>query len=219
MKISQNTLSILKNFSTFNKSIMVKKGNTIKTITGGKNVFARANVDETFPEDFAIYELPKFLGSISLFTNPDFEFFEDHLKISEGKNYIRYMYCDPSLIVTPPDKEIVLPSKDIYFELAEQDLNTVLKALGILGMPEVSIVGEDGTIYVKANNNKNPSSDQYSIAVGVTTASFNMIFKGEYLKFMNANYKVTVSSKGLAEFATDNLSYWVATEQNSKFGI
>lgn len=219
MKISQNTLAVLKNFSTFNKSILVRQGNVLKTITAGKNVFARAEVEEVFPQDFAIYELSKFLGAISLFNNPDFEFFDGYLKISEGKNYIRYTYADPSLIVTPPEKEIVLPSKDIYFEISEQDLNTVQKALGVLGMPEVSIVGEDGTIYVKANNNKVPGSDQYSIAVGITDASFNMIFKGEYLKFINANYQVTVSAKGIAEFKSDAASYWVATEQNSKFGV
>ena len=219
MKISQTTLSILKNFSTYNKSILVRPGNVLRTINAGKNVFAKATVEETFPQEFAIYELSKFLGSISLFNQPDFEFFDGYLKISEGKNYIRYTYADASLIVTPPEKEIVLPSKDIYFEIAEQDMATVLKALGVLGMPEVSIVGEDGTIYVKANNSKNPSSDQYSIAVGMTDASFNMIFKGEYLKFMSGNYKVTVSSKGIAEFATDGLSYWVATESNSKFGV
>jgi len=219
MKISQNTLNVMKNFSTFNKSILVRQGNVLKTITSGKNVFARAEVDEVFPQDFAIYELPKFLGSISLFNQPDFEFFDGYLKISEGKNFIRYTYADPSLIVTPPDKEIVLPSKDVYFEINENDLKTVTKAIGVLGVPEVSIAGEDGTIYVRANNSKNPSSDQYSIAVGITDASFNMIFKAEYLKFMDANYQVTVSSKGLAEFKTDGLSYWVATEQNSKFGV
>ena len=219
MKISQKTQSILKNFNSINQSIVVKPGNTLKTISGGRNIFARSTVDESFPSDFAIHELSKFLGAVSLFNDPDFEFFDDHLKISEGKNYIRYTYADKSLIVQPPDKEIVLPSKDVFFELTEKDLSTVQKALSVLQVPEMAVVGEDGTIYVKANSSKNPSSDSFSIAVGVTDKSFNMIFKGEYLKFLPANYRVNVSAKGIAEFATDGLSYWVATEQNSRFGV
>lgn len=219
MKLSEQTLSVLKNFNTINQSVLVKPGNTIRTISGQRNVFARASVAETFPAKFAIFELSKFLGTVSLFKDPDFEFFDDHLKITEGKTVSRYTYADESMIVVPPDKEIDLPSKDIYFELSEKDLSTIQKAIGILQVPELSVVGEDGTIYVKAINNKNPSSDQYSIAVGVTDQSFNAIFKSEYLKFMPGNYKINISNKGYAQFESDGLSYWIAAEHTSKFGV
>lgn len=219
MKLSDKTLGILKNFSTVNQSILVKPGNVIRTISGARNVFAQATVEETFPAQFSIYELSKFLGALSLFKDPDIEFFDGHLKISEGKNFIRYTYADESMIVTPPDKAVELPSRDIYFELTEKDLSTVQKALSVLQVPEMSVVGEDGTIYVKAINNKNPSSDHFSIAVGVTDKSFNAIFKAEYLKFLPADYKISISNKGFAEFATDGLSYWIASEHTSKFGV
>lgn len=219
MKISQKTLSILKNFSSIQKSIVIKQGNVIKTISGEKNLFARALVNESFPTQFSIYELSKFLGAISLFDDPDFEFFDDHLKISEKKNFIRYTYADESLIVTPPDKEIQIPSKDIYFELTEKDFSGVLKAASVLQAPEITVVGEDGTIYVKANNNSNASADSYSIAVGVTDASFNMIFKSEHFKFINGAYKVNISAKGIGEFVSDAVTYWIATESKSKFGV
>jgi gp45 sliding clamp, C terminal len=220
MKISQNTLSILKNFSSINQSILIKTGNVIKTISGSRTVFARAEIDEVFPKEFAIYELPKVLGAITLFKDPDFEFFDDHLKITEGKNYVRYTYADPSLIVVPPASELVVPSKDIYFELSEEDLNSARKGAGILGVEFISFVGEDGTIYVKANNQKSKSSDSFSVAVGVTDKTFNMIFKADDLsKFISGNYKITVSAKGITEFSSDKITYWLASDKSSTFGI
>ncbi len=219
MKISKSTLDVLKNFNSVNPSIVVNPGNIIKTMSPNKAVFAKAVVNEVFPKQFAIYELSKFLSTVSLFSSPDFEFFDDHMKISEAKNFVRYVYANKDLIVQAPDREIALPSKEIYFELTEKDLSTALKALSVLGVPEMSIVGDDGTIYIKANNNSNPTSDSYSIAVGTTQATFNMIFLAENLKFMPRDYKVTVSSKGIAEFASDTLTYWAATTPNSKYGI
>ena len=219
MKISEKTLGILKNFSTINQSLLVRPGNVIRTIHPMKTVFASATVEENFPTQFAIYELSKFLGSISLFDDPDFEFYDDHMKISEGKNYIRFVYADQSMIIVPPTKQIELPSRDVYFELSEKDLGTINKALSVLQVPEMSVVGEDGTIYVKALNNKNVSSDQYSLAVGVTDKSFNAIFKSEFMKLLPADYKINISNKGYAEFATQGLTYWVATDHTSKFGI
>lgn len=220
MKISQNTLTILKNFNTINQSLVVRPGNVLKTMAyPGKNVFARAEVEESFPSKFAIYELSKFLGAISLFTSPDFEFFDDHMKISEGKNFIRYVYANEDLIGQAPDKEIVLPSEDIYFELSEADLAKTLKALGVLGVPELSVVGEDGTIYLKAASVKDPTSDSFSIAVGSTAASFSMVFKGENMKLMSSDYKVKISAKGIAQFAGSSITYWIATEQSSKYGV
>jgi hypothetical protein len=195
----------------------VKSGNTIKTISPQRTIFAKAELDEVFPSDFAIYELSKFLGALTLFDDPEVEFFDEHLKISHNKNSIRYTYADPSMIITPPDKEITLPSVDISFELTSEDLARLQKALSILRVPEMSITGEDGTIYVKAVNNKNPSSDSFSIAVGVSDKAFNMIFKAENLKIMNRNYTVNISSKGISEFKSDNLTYWIATESQSKF--
>lgn len=217
MKLSENCLNVLKNFSSINPSILVKSGNTIKTISPQRTIFAKAELDEVFPSDFAIYELSKFLGALTLFDDAEVEFFDEHLKISHNKNSIRYTYADPSMIITPPDKDITLPSVDISFELTSEDLARLQKALSILRVPEMSITGEDGTIYVKAVNNKNPSSDSFSIAVGVSDKAFNMIFKAENLKIMNRNYTVNISSKGISEFKSDNLTYWIVTESQSKF--
>lgn len=218
MKISAQTISILKNFSSINKSLVVRPGNIIRTLTvPSKSVLAQANVQETFPTSFAIFELSKLLGAISLFKDPEFDFFDDHLKISEEKNFIRYTYADESTLVKPPEKELELPSRDISFDLPEKDLSSIMKATSILQVPEVMVVGEDGTIYVKASNSKNPSSDQYSIPVGVTDKQFKAIFKSENLNLMSMDYQVDISNKGFAEFRGTDIKYWVSAEQSSKW--
>lgn len=219
MKISENTLNILKNFATINPSLSVKSGNILSTISPQKTIFAKAIVDENFPKDFAIYELSKFLGAMSLFNNPDIDFFDDHMKISENKKSIRYVYTDPSMVIAPPSKEVQLPSVDVSFQLTSDDLIKVQKALSILKVPEMSITGEDGTIYVKAINNKASSSDSFSIAVGVTEKAFNMIFKAENLKITPNDYEVNVSSKGISQFKSDVITYWIATESTSQYEV
>jgi len=217
MKISENTLSILKNFATINPSLSVKAGNVLSTISPQKTIFAKATIDDSFPKDFAVYEVSKFLGAMSLFGDPEIEFFDDHMKISENKKAIRYVYTDPTMVISPPNKEVSLPSVDIVFNLTSDDLNKVQRALSVLKVPEMSIVGEDGTIYVKAMNNKSSSSDSFSIAVGVTEKAFNMIFKAENLKLMNNDYEVSLSSKGISQFKSNSIVYWVATEAQSKY--
>lgn len=219
MKLSENTISILKNFSLINPSISVKPGNVIRTISPQRSIFASATVEEVFPESFAIYELNKFTSVLSLFEEPDLEFYDKYLKIIKGKYNTRYVYADESTIILPPEKEIKLPSVDIEFDLSAADLNKITRALSVLHMPEISIVGDDGTIYVKAIDNKNANADSFSIAVGVTDKVFNMIIKSENLKIMPKDYKLQISSKGIVKFTSADLNYWIATDARSKFGV
>jgi len=218
MKISKSTIDVLKNFSTINKSLLVRPGNTIKTISGKRSVYAKAVVEESFPTKFSIYELSRFLGAISLFEDPDFEFFDDHLKISEGRNFIRYAYADESMIVAPPDTDLTAPNIDYTIEISEKDLASITKAISLLQVPEVSIVGEDGNINIRAINNKNPSSDQFNIPVGVTDKTFNAIFKADYLKLLPGNYKINISNNGFAEFIGSDVLYWIAADADSNLG-
>ena len=71
MKLSDNTLTILKNFAGINNSILVKKGNKLRTISVAKNILAEAEITpEEFPRDFAIYDLNQFLNFLSLDKDP-----------------------------------------------------------------------------------------------------------------------------------------------------
>ena len=118
MKLSNNTLSLLKNFSSINQSILFKKGNTLRTISVMKNILAEATISEEFMRDFGIYDLNQFLNGLSLHSSPELDFGNDgYVMIREGKSRSKYFFADPNVIVTPPEKEITLPSEDVTFEL------------------------------------------------------------------------------------------------------
>ena len=126
MKLSKNTFSILKNFSSLNSNILVKEGNVLKTLTPAKNVMAEATVEEDFATQFGIWDLGKFLGTISLFSDPDFEFEEGYVSIKGSNNsLIKYFYSEPSLL-TVPTKEIDMPDTVVSFGWKQDIFNDLL---------------------------------------------------------------------------------------------
>lgn len=217
MKFSESTLDVLKNFVTINPSILFRPGNVLSTISVNKTIVAKAVVPETFDRRFAIYELSKFLGVISIFNDPVFDFQEKKVVISQGRQKINYTYADESVIVTPPDKELVLPSEDAKFNIKAEQLNTVIKAINVMQLPEMAIVGDGSEIFLQAVNSKNSLSDVYSVAVGETNLTFNALINADKLKLLSKDYDVTVCAKGMARFETTDLTYWIALEKDSKF--
>jgi len=217
MKINNKTLNILKNFATINPSIIVKPGNTLKTISSIKTILARAEVSDTFEYPFAIYNLSQFIGCISMFTDPDLDFDESSVTISDGKNKIVYHYADSSIILAPPDKDINIPSVDAEFKISATDIPSVAKALSILELTEIAIVGDGENIFIQAIDSKNASSNQYSVKVGATDKVFKAIFKPDNLKMVPDDYIVTLSSRGLSKFAGTDATYYVAIEATSTF--
>ena len=118
MKLTDSTLTVLKNFAGINNSILVKKGNKLRTISVAKNILAEADIPEDFPKDVAIYDLNQFLNGLSLHQDPNLDFSEDsHLTIREGKRRVKYFFADPQVIIAPPEKEITLPTEDVCFQL------------------------------------------------------------------------------------------------------
>jgi len=218
VKISDKTIGILKNFSTINSSILIKPGQTLATVSPQKSIMAKAAIEENMPSEFAIYDLSRFLGVVSLLKDPDYKFEDKYVEISTSNQTVRYTYTDPEQIIAPPAKEINFPDPDVEFELTGEDLSSVIRAGSVLQMPEIAVVGRDGKVYVSAVDSKNVSTDTYSIEVGSTAHNFTMIFKTENLKFINASYNVAITSKGLARFKSDVVTYWVATETTSSFG-
>lgn len=217
MKINNKTLNILKNFATINPSIIVKPGNTLKTISSSKTILARAEVPDTFEYPFAIYNLSQFIGCISMFTDPDLDFDESSVTISDAKNKIVYHYADSSIILAPPDKDINIPSVDAEFKISATDIPSVAKALSILELTEIAFVGDGDNIFIQAVDSKNPSSNQYSVKVGATDKVFKAIFKPDNLKMIPDDYIVTLSSKGLSKFTGTEATYYVAIEATSTF--
>jgi len=222
MRISDKTIDVLKNFSTINPSLAFKQGNTIRTVSEQKNILAQAVVDETFPVDFAIYELNQFLGLASLFDNADFAFGEMDVTIRDenNKSRSRYTYTDPSMVTSPPEKNIDMPDPEISFTMSADDLKSVVSAANQLGLPEVVVRGGATGIFLVATDTKNPTSNEYDRHVADSNgAIFNMVFKTENLKFINGEYNVKISKSGISHFKNTsmNIEYWVATETNSEY--
>jgi len=220
MKLSDNSLTILKNFAGINNSILVKKGTRLRTISVAKNILAEADITEEFPRDFAIYDLNQFLNGLSLHQDPDLDFSEDsYITIREGKRRVKYFYADPNVIISPPDKEIQLPSQDVCFQLESASLEKLVKAAAVYQLPDFSAVGEAGVIRLVVRDKKNDTSNEYSIVVGETDQEFTFNFKVENIKIIPGSYDVVVSQKLLSQFTNSkhNLQYYIALEPDSTF--
>ena len=221
MKLSDKTVSLLKNFSTINQSILFKKGSSLRTISVMKNILAEATVDEDFPKDFGIYDLNQFLNGLSLHQDPELDFTnESYVRISEGKMRSNYFFSDPNVIIVPPEKEISLPSIDVSFELKTQQLDRLLKAAAVYQLPDLSVDGEAGVVKLVVRDKKNDTSNDFSILVGETDNEFSFNFKVENIKILPGTYEVSISKKLLSEFTSKDrsLKYFIALEPDSKFG-
>ena len=220
MKLSEKTLSLLKNFSNINQSLVFKKGNSLRTISLMKNILAEAELEESIPQDFAIYDLNQFLNGLSLHQSPELDFAnEGYVVIREGKMRSKYFFADPGVITTPPEKEIALPSEDVCFVLKTQELDKLLKAAAVYQLPDISAVGENGVVKLLVRDKKNETSNDFSIVVGETESIFSFNFKVENIKILPGTYEVVVSRKLLSRFkSTDrDLTYYIALEPDSSF--
>lgn len=221
MKLSQQTISVLKNFSSINQSILFKQGNKLRTISVMKNILAEAEVGEDFPKDFGIYDLNQFLNiNTSIFNSPDLDFTNDgYVVIREGKMRQTFFFADPNVIITPPEKDIVLPSEDVCFELSTEQLDKLLKAASINQLPDISAVGEGGVVKLVVRDKKNDTSNHFAIIVGETNSEFVFNFKVENIKVLPGTYEVVVSKKLLSRFQSKNhdLTYYIALEPDSTF--
>ena len=221
MNLSDNTLGILKNFAGINNSILVKKGNQLRTISVAKNILAEAEIPEDFPRDVAIYDLNQFLNGLSLHQDPDLDFSEEtYLTIREGRRKVKYFFADPQVIIAPPEKEISLPTQDACFQLESVTLEKMLKAAAVYQLPDLSAVGKNGEIKLVVRDKKNDTSNEFAIVVGETDKEFIFNFKVENIKIIPGAYNVIISSKLLAEFTNErmNLTYFIALEPDSTFG-
>ena len=217
MKFSNDTLNVLKSFTAINKSILLTEGNVIKTITPEKTLIAIAEVPDTMPSQACVYDLSRFLSILSLYNEPEVEFGDKYFVISEGKRRTKYVYADISMIHTPPEKDITLPSEDVVVNVSEGDLSSVLKAAGVLQFSEVAFVGEGGTCYLKAIDSSNENADDFGVEIGETDDTFKVIIKTDNLKLLPLDYQVTICSKGISEFKGKGVTYYVAIDSKSTY--
>ena len=222
MKLSAETLSVLKNFATINSGIEFKQGSKIATMSAGKTVLAKATLKDEFPQDFCVYDLNQFLNVHSLFDNTEIEFDDSNVIFKSGKKKTKYRKTAKEMIVTAPDKELSLPSVDISFSLTKEDFADLLKSAAVLQSPHIAVESVGDKIVLTTFNAKDNSAHTNSIEVAEGNGqTFKMVFLTENLKMIAGSYDVEISSKGLASFknTTTDIQYWVATEsKESKFG-
>jgi hypothetical protein len=219
MFLSQETVSILKNFSTINQSILIREGKQLRSMSVMKNILVEADITEDFEKDVAIYDLNQFLNCLSLVPGAEVSLEDNSIVISDGTNAVDYRYSDPSVIAAPPDKELKLPSEDVCVVLSEEHLETVKKAAAVLQIPDVTLVGDGERIHLTVRDKKNTGSNSYSIDVGDTTHVFQFNLKVENLKLIAGDYDVIISSKNLAKFTNHSrpVVYYIAVEPDSTF--
>lgn len=222
MKISKETFAILKNYRDLNSNILISEGSTLKTLTPAKNVMATSTVEETFPVEFGIWDLTSFLGTISLFDDPDFDFQDKYVTIiGENGSTVKYFYSEPSLL-TVPTKDVKMPESVVRIDLTEESFNDLRKAASVLNLNDLSICSTDGTtVNAILSDKKNSTSNTYSVDIGYNEGehTFNFDFKIDNLRIIPGDYEILFAEKIVSQFTNKNLnlSYWVALESSSSF--
>ena len=216
MKLSKNTINILRNFSSINMNLMIRPGNTLMTVAANKTAFASAIVEESFDYDWGIYDLSEFLGVLSIFTDPELTFNNKALVISEGKNRIRYMPADSEVLIFPKKEPRFPDQADAELDLTAQHLSQIIKAASVLKAPIISFKGDSNKITILVHDKTNPNSNQFVIDVESSTdKAFEMHVKVDSLKMLSENYKVMISFNKVIKFVGDNKTYLVTCETDS----
>ena len=214
MKLSEQTVSILKNFSTINQNILVKSGSQLQTMSTMKNILGTADVSEAFPRDFGIYDLNEFLGVLTLVSDAELKFDNDsYLTVNGGRTKIRYFYSDPSILTTPPET-FNPPECDVTFEVSKNVLTNLLKASAVMQLPDVVL--SNGTI--TATDLKNVTSNKFTEQLDDTVSDpFEFRFKADNLKMIPGDYNVSAStSAGVSNWVGKEASYWIAMEAKTE---
>ena len=218
MKLSKETLGLIKNYASINNNLLFKPGNTLSTIAVSNTIMSSCTVAETFPNEFGIYDVNEFLAVLSLFEDPDLEFSEKTVSIKQGNSSIKYFAAAPNSIVVPK-KEIIFPEAEINFKLEASVLAMILKTAPILKSTDVALLGDGSTINGVVGDKKNATSNAYTYTLGTTTSVFKVNLKIENLKMVPGDYDVSISSKKISRFkgAANDLVYFVALEADSTF--
>ena len=221
MKLSSDTINLLKNFADINPNILVKEGNKLSTISTMKNILAEADISESFDQEFAIYDLPEFLRSIDLFTKPKLEFNGgSNVMIADenSRQKIKYFFADKS-VITAPSKSITMPESFVSFTLKKEMFEKLMKGVMTLNLPDVSVVGDGKNITLRASDRKNNTSNTYSVDVGESDKKFEAHYKAENFKLVTDDYDVDISAQKISHFTNRSrpVQYWIALEPDSTF--
>lgn len=219
MEFNAKTLNALKNFAAINQSVLIKRGDVIRTVSATKSIMAKAYLDEVIEHDLAIYDLSNFLSALSMFdTVMEFDKKDDsyvRIRSKTSNQAFKYRFADPEILIVPPEQDLKLKDVVVEFDLKEKSITDVVKAIGILNLPEIAISGDGKHIKIEATSSKVDSSSYYEI-IGETDKTFKAFFRAENLKMIPADYHVKLN-KLAAHFSNSNFEYWVVVENSSEF--
>lgn len=212
MKFSEETLAVLKNFSTINPNLILNPGNVLRTVSVQKSVLAQATITETIPDKAAIYDLNCFLNLLSGFKDPDVDFGTDSFTVKSGQARAKFTYAAESMLVVPPKNNINIPTL-VDVKVNWNDIHSVTRTAGVLSLSEVSFSGDNGTILMSAVDSKNPTSNRFDIevATGVECEDFEILLKVENMRLMQFDYTISLADK-VAHFKSDKVEYWIAAQ-------
>jgi len=222
MKLSNETLTVLKNFSSINQGIQFKQGKKLSTVSSSKTVLATANLKDDFPKEFCIYDLNEFLSVQGLYKDCEIDFTESDVIFKSGKRSGNYRMTAKEMIVTPPEKEINLPSVDCEFTLTAEDYDAIMKASSILSSPNIAVKSDGETINVVSFDASNDAAHTNTVEVGEGNGKkYSIVFKTENIKLISGTYDVKISFKGIGHFKNtkEDIQYWIAFEaKETKIG-
>ena len=211
--ITPRTVEILKNFCSINKSIVIKPGAQLATLSINKNILAVADVEEAFDSEIAIYDLGMFINGLTLLDQPKID--TTSSSYVKGRSKTRFFYADPDIITQAPEEEIKLPSMDVSFHLDAETLRQLNKAASIYALPDLCLFGDGQEMNLTVTDKKNETSNNFSVNVGSTTENFCYCFRVENLKLLAGAYDVSISSKNVAKFQGNGIKYFIALEPNA----
>lgn len=221
MKISNETLVILKNFASINNSMVFKPGDTIATMSGGRNIFAKATIKEDIPNQFAIYEMNSLLAILTLMENQEVSFGDKSISVKSDRGEFEYFYTSLEVIKAAPDTDF--EHVDVYkFKLTAEDIQMIMKAAAITGAPNISIFNKNQSVSLVVGDRKNDSANNFKKTLGTAFDSFDVFIAVENLKVIPDAYEVTVAKtqNGKGKFLyfkheTKQIQYWIAVEPGS----
>ena len=216
MKLSENTLNILKNFASINSSLLVKSGNVQKTLNVDETVLAEAVITESLPKSCGIYDLPQFLANVTTLDQPELIFDDSYLVMDDGNIRLNYFYCSPSLITAPPDKTLKMDNPDVQFNLAQTAYQKLVRIAALNNLPTLTVAGKNGELSLKSHERGIDTSNSASVKLGeYTGADFEAPFKIENLKMIPDDYTVSINLAGFALFENkaQTLRYFIALEK------
>lgn len=223
MKISKNTINTLKNFASINSNLVFKPGNTVRTISESKTIMSSAQLEESFPVEFGIYDLNEFLSVYSLFEDPELTFEDKTVLIHEGSQQIRYFFSNTE-ILTQPSKDIIMPESEFKITVTATALDKIRRAASVLGHSEISIDGEDGKVSAVVFDSKDATSNTYKVDLDDNNDcknEFNFVFNIANLKMIQGDYDLSISSKLISNWSNSNqpIEYFIALEKSSTFRV